>query len=231
MIQLKRYFLFIVALFINAFGIAFVIKADLGTSPISSIAYVPSLFTDITVGQWTIIFNLLFMLLELPFMTRAYFKSDLRMFLLQIPVTLLFGSFIDVSMNALQWVQPAAYFSKVGDLLIGCTILAIGIALEVKANAAMTAGEYFVRVISWRLRRDFGFVKTGFDSTLVVLACITSLVAMHGIYGIREGTVVAAFIVGPIVHFISPAFKVLDKWLHEGRYAPEAHKTVLLHRP
>ena len=36
---------------------------------------------------------------------------------------------------------------------------------------------------------------------------------MSGIYGVREGTVVAALIVGPIVHFVTPYYHFLDKWI------------------
>ncbi len=42
---LRRYFIFIVSLFINAFGVAFITKALLGTSPITSVTYVLSMFT------------------------------------------------------------------------------------------------------------------------------------------------------------------------------------------
>lgn len=98
-------------------------------------------------------------------------------------------------------------------LLIGCVILAVGIALEVKANAAMMAGEYFVKVITKRFHGEFGYVKLGFDVTLVAIACLLSLIFMSGIYGVREGTVVAALIVGPIVHFVSPYYNFLDKWI------------------
>ena len=98
-------------------------------------------------------------------------------------------------------------------LLIGCVILAVGIALEVKANAAMMSGEYFVKVITKRFRGEFGYIKLGFDVTLVALACLLSLIFMSGVYGVREGTVVAALIVGPIVHFVSPYYRFLDKWI------------------
>lgn len=210
---LRRYLLFIVALFINAFGIALITKALLGTSPITSTTYVLSMFTPLTMGQWTIILNLLFMLGELPFMTRQDLKTDRRIFLLQIPVTLFFGTFIDCSMSALFWLEPHAYAAKIVSLLLGCFVLAVGIAFEVKVNVAMAAGEYFVRAISRRLRREFGYVKLGFDVTLVILACVLSLIFMSGIYGVREGTVTAALIVGPIVHFISPFYRILDRWI------------------
>lgn len=129
--------MFVVSIFVNAFGIAFITKALLGTSPITSVTYVASMFTPLTMGQWTIIVNLLFVVLELFFMSRRDLKSDLRMYLLQIPISLCFGTFIDVSMNALSWLDPVAYMSRIGVLLIGCVILSVGIAFEVKADIAM----------------------------------------------------------------------------------------------
>lgn len=78
---IRRYLLFALALFVNALGIAYITKASLGTSPITSVTYVASMFTPLTMGQWTIVLNLLFVLLELPFMTRKQVKEDLRMYL------------------------------------------------------------------------------------------------------------------------------------------------------
>lgn len=211
----RRYILFAVSLFVNAMGIAFITKALLGTSPITSVTYVLSMFTPLTIGQWTIVLNLLFVLFELPFMTRKELKDDLRMFLLQIPISLCFGTFIDMSMNMLYWLEPVKYIDQIIYLLVGCVILAAGITLEVKANVAMMAGEYFVRVISQRFHGEFGYVKLCFDITLVCIACLFSICFMLGIYGVREGTVAAALLVGPIVHFISPYYRCFDKWIND----------------
>lgn len=211
----RRYILFAVSLFVNAMGIAFITKALLGTSPITSVTYVLSMFASLTIGQWTIVLNLLFVLFELPFMTRKELKDDLRMFLLQIPISLCFGTFIDLSMNMLYWLEPVKYIDQIIYLLVGCVILAAGITLEVKANVAMMAGEYFVRVISQRFHGEFGYVKLCFDITLVCIACLFSICFMSGIYGVREGTVAAALLVGPIVHFISPYYRCFDKWIND----------------
>lgn len=209
----RRYLLFIISLFINAFGIAFITKALLGTSPITSVTYVLSMFTPFTMGIWTILLNFLFIVLEPFLMTRQELKSDWRIYVLQIPIACCFGLFIDFSMYTLSWFHPAVYVSQFVGLLIGCVILAVGIGLEVKVNVAMMAGEYFVNVITRRFRKEFGYVKLGFDVTLVVIACILSLVFMSGIYGVREGTVVAALLVGPIVHLVSPYYRIFDQWM------------------
>ena len=210
---LRRYLLFLVSIFINTVGIAAITRALLGTSPITSVNYVLSLFTPLTMGQWTILVNLLFTVIELPLMGRDFLRADLRAYLSQIPITLCFGMFIDCSMAMLSWVQPATYAVQLATLAAGCGVLALGIALEVKANVAMLAGEYLVKVLARRLRFDFGYVKLCFDVSLVLLACLMSWLALSRIDGVREGTVVAAVVVGPVIHAVSPWLRVLDRWL------------------
>lgn len=220
---MRRYLLFCISLFVNALGIAFITRAALGTSPITSVTYVLSIFTPFTIGEWTIMLNILFVVLEPFMMTRRDLKDDLRMFLLQIPISFCFGIFIDICMHhILFWLNPSTYPAMISALLVGCVILAVGIALEVKANAAMMAGEYFVKVITKRFHGEFGYIKLGFDVTLVAIACALSLIFMSGIYGVREGTVIAALIVGPIVHFVSPYYRFLDRWINDSKLQEKA---------
>lgn len=231
----RRFLLFAIALFINALGIAFITKALLGTSPITSVTYVLSMFTPLTMGQWTIALNLLFVALEWPLMSRQERREDWKMYTLQIPIALCFGTFIDISMNMLAWVNPELYVGQIFYLLVGCVILAAGITLEVKANVAMMAGEYFVRVISKRFRWEFGYVKLGFDVALTCIACLLSFVFMSGLYGVREGTVIAALAVGPIVHFISPYYHIFDAWIGEEQAVeaaarPASHRIITIAR-
>lgn len=152
------------------------------------------------------------MLLDLLFMTRRELRRERTSYLLQIPISLSFGLFIDFAMVMLFWLEPVSYAAKLLWLLVGCFILAAGIALEVRVNVAMTAGEYLVRAICRRHRLDFGYTKLGFDLTLVLLACLLSYLFMSDIRGVREGTVVAALAVGPIVHFLTPFYGRLDGW-------------------
>lgn len=43
---------------------------------------------------------------------------------------------------------------------------------------------------------EFGNVKTGLDVSMVILSTVVSLLALHRLVGVREGTVVAAVCVG-----------------------------------
>ena len=52
--KIKRYIVFIIGLFINSMGVSLITKADLGTSPISSIPYVLSLNFPFSLGEFTV---------------------------------------------------------------------------------------------------------------------------------------------------------------------------------
>lgn len=190
--KLKRYFVFLVGLFINSLGVSFITKANLGTSPISAIPYVLSLNFPMTLGQFTIYFSILLILLQLLILRRN-FKLE---HLLQIPISIIFGYFIDLTMVMLSFIQPEIYILKIVYLLIGCLILGFGVYTEVLANVAMLPGESFVRAVSSTWKKEFGSTKVAFDVSITVLAALTSLILAHRLDGVREGTIIAALLVG-----------------------------------
>ena len=55
--------------------------------------------------------------------------------------------------------------------------------------------------------QPFPRIKVSFDVTLVALSVILSFVFLHGLYGVREGTVAAALCVGVVSKLISPRLK------------------------
>jgi len=190
--KLKRYVVFLIGLFINSLGVSLITKANLGTSPISSIPYVLSLNFPLTLGNFTIIFSILLILLQLLIL-RKNFKPE---YYLQIPVSILFGYFIDFTMILLSFVQPASYPSKIIYLLIGCVILGFGVYVEVLADVVMLPGESFVRAIVQTWNREFGSTKVCFDVSMAVIAAALSFILAHRLDGVREGTVIAALLVG-----------------------------------
>lgn len=205
----RRYIVFLFGLFINSLGVAFVTKASLGTSPISSIPYVLSLKFTPTLGVFTIYFSLFLILLQIIILGKKFNKIDL----LQIPVSILFGYFIDISMFLLTWVNSDIYVVKVLYLLIGCVILSFGVYLEVIADVLMLPGESFVRSLTIRFGVDFGITKVCFDASMTVTAGIISFILFNTINGVREGTIVAALIVGLIAKFFGKHLAFLTKLL------------------
>lgn len=203
MSKVKRYLLFALGLFISAFGVDIITKANLGTSPMSSIPYVMSLHFKPTMGSFTIYLGLLLVVLQLLILRRN-FKLE---HLLQIPLSFLFGYCIDFAMLVLDSMNPQAYVAQVGCLLLGCLVLGAGVFLEVEADVAMLPAESFVRAVSTTWHIEFGTVKIGFDITLTAIAAVMSLVFSGKLLGIREGTAVAAVLVGYIARTISRLFR------------------------
>ena len=207
--KLKRYIVFLIGLFINSLGVSLITKADLGTSPISSIPYVLSLNFPLTLGQFTIAFSLLLILIQLIILRRN-FKAE---HLLQIPISILFGYFIDLTMVMLFFVDPQSYISSVIYLLVGCLILGFGVYTEVLANVAMLPGESFVRAVSSTWKTEFGTTKVAFDVSLTVIAAVLSLIFAHRLDGVREGTIIAALLVGFIARLFGRKLSFLDALL------------------
>ena len=196
--KLKRYLIFLVGLFVNSLGVSLVTKADLGTSPISSIPYVLSLNFPFTLGNFTIFFSIFLIVLQLIIL-RKNFKLE---HILQIPVSIIFGYFIDLTMILFSWVNPEAYIMKIVYLLIGCLILGVGVYMEVLADVVMLPGESFVRAIVLTWKTNFGTTKICFDVSMSVIAAVLSFVFAGRLDGVREGTVIAALLVGFIARLI-----------------------------
>lgn len=201
--KLKRYIIFIVGLYINSLGVSMVTKANLGTSPISSIPYVLSLKFPFTLGQFTMIFSIFLIGLQLIILKKN-FKLE---HVLQIPVSIAFGYFIDLSMGMLFFVNPKNYGTEIVFLLIGCVILGVGVYLEVLANVVMLPGESFVRAVVLTCKKEFGVLKVVFDVSMTVIAGVLSFVFFGTLHGVREGTIVAAILVGFIARFLG---RILD---------------------
>ena len=196
--KLKRYLIFLVGLFVNSLGVSLITKANLGTSPISSIPYVLSLNFPFTLGNFTIFFSIFLIVLQLIIL-RKNFKLE---HILQIPVSIIFGYFIDLTMILFSWVNPEAYIMKIVYLLIGCLILGVGVYMEVLADVVMLPGESFVRAIVLTWKTNFGTTKICFDVSMSVIAAVLSFVFAGRLDGVREGTVIAALLVGFIARLI-----------------------------
>ena len=195
---LKRYLIFLVGLFVNSLGVSLITKANLGTSPLSSIPYVLSLNFPFTLGNFTIFFSIFLIVLQLIIL-RKNFKLE---HILQIPVSIIFGYFIDLTMILFSWVNPEAYIMKIVYLLIGCLILGVGVYMEVLADVVMLPGESFVRAIVLTWKTNFGTTKICFDVSMSVIAAVLSFIFAGSLAGVREGTVIAALLVGFIARLI-----------------------------
>jgi uncharacterized membrane protein YczE len=210
----KRYVFLCIALFIMSLGVAFSIKADLGTTPISSVPYVVSLISPITVGVATIIMHCVFILLQIVILRRNYQLIQL----MQLPVALAFGFMTDFSVWMLGGITYNSYLTQWLLCIVGIVLVAIGVSMEVTANVVTLAGEGLVLAICKVVPIKFGNMKVCFDVMLVVIAIVMGFIAKGELLGVREGTVAAALFVGLLSKQIcKPVGKIMDRLIGTSR--------------
>lgn len=184
-------------------GISLTTKSNMGTSPINSVPYVLSMIFHLTLGQFTFLLSILFLLTEIIILRKDFPKEQF----LQVFVGPFFGLFVDLGMSIFRFVNPNIYIEKIIVLLLGCFALALGVYLQVIANVIINPGEGVVKVIANKTGKKFGNIKIMFDSTLCIIAIVISLFTFGKIKAVREGTIICAVLVGNITKIYSFIFK------------------------
>ena len=167
----KRLLVLCAGMLIMAFGVAFSIKAGLGTSPISSLPYVLSLFTPLTVGTATIAMHCVLILLQILILRRRYQLIQLT----QLPVAILFGYLTDFAVWALQPIPVTSYPESILLCVVGILLVGTGVSFEVNAGLVTLAGEGLILAICDTFHLPFPRIKICFDCTLVLSAGSTQV--------------------------------------------------------
>lgn len=198
--MVKRYFVFLIGLLLNGFGVAFITKASLGTTPIASIPYTLSLIIPrLSIGNFTIIVSIALIILQVLILRKDAKMADI---ILQVPISFLFGYVIDFSMGILHLFNPNSYLIKFFSLLLGCLIIALGAYLEVVADVTMLPADGFSRAIAKVLDKEFGTIKLITDSSQALIAMFLGLVFLQKMAGVREGTIIGALLIGNIIKVV-----------------------------
>ncbi len=198
----KRYILFVISLFFCGVGIALTKHAELGVSPISSLANVISIkFDFISFGNWLIVSNLVLLLGQIILLRRNFKLIQL----MQIPLSFIFGYFTDFGLWMIKDIPNENYIIRLLLVFAGIVFIGFGISLGVIADVVLNSGEGFVKALSDVTKKDFGSVKIIFDVSCVLLSIVLSLLMFDGkLLGTREGTIISAVFVGVAVKIFKP---------------------------
>lgn len=210
---IKRGILFVISIFVISLGIAFTKHSGLGVSPVSSVANILSLkITAVSFGMWSFIINFVFLIFEILILKKGFPPLQL----MQIPLCLTSGIFIDMGLKLASLFPVHTYSLQFAALIIGIAILGLGITLSVIANVFLYPAEAFVKVVADKLGKSFGTLKIIFDVSCVTTSVILSLIMFGGqILGTREGTLISMILNGVSVKFFSALIsKPLTKYIN-----------------
>lgn len=200
------YIIYFISLFTISLGASLSIKANLGTSPLICLPYVCSLITNYSVGEVMFVFTLIFIFIQVILLRKGFEKRQY----LQLIIGTIFSVFIDFSLMLVNFINPSWYVSQMALLLISCVVVAFGVLLEIKTEIVYLPADGVIVAISRVLNKEFPKVKPFVDTSMVIIAAVLSLIFLGYLAGVREGTIISAIIIGPIVKILK---KYLDSYI------------------
>lgn len=196
----------LLAITVIAFGLSFIVKAQIGQSALTGFVSNIGLLTGWTQGGLLLILNLLFIAGQW-ILLRERFKL-IQAF--QIGLTFAYSPIVDFFIYTLPLGRlegEVFYGTRLAVLILGVLIMALGVSLMLTLDFVMMPYEGFAHVLSERIRKPFGSTRRLTDllfmSGSVLLILVFSLPNMT----LREGTLIFAILMGTFNNRMVPFLK------------------------
>ncbi len=209
--------LLLISLFIMTLGVALCVRSCMGSSVISSMLLAFTLAGDaglappFSLGMYTNLMNMLLVGAQILVLRRRFQPVQL----LQLVIGFVFGALIDLNMALTASVAPTSIWGQALAQFAGCTVMAVGIAFEVRCGSVTMPGEGLPIAIGRVTGQPFAKVKIYVDITLVAGAIVSCYLFfgrwLWNVVGI--GTLFAMVYVGAAVRLIGRRLGWFDRLL------------------
>lgn len=190
-------------LIIMSIGVVLSIKSNLGVTPVSSIPYTMTLVVGMDLGLATTLFSVVVVLLQILLLRKNYKLFNL----LQIPIGIVFGSFLSACGKLMAGIPaPESFVARIILMLISTAIVAVGVFMYVSPGLIPLAPEGFMLTVTQLTKKNFATIKIIFDVSMVLISLTTCLVMTRSFGSVGIGTVVAAVVVGIQVKWLNRWF-------------------------
>ena len=195
--RIIRVIILLVGLMIAHFGVTLFLLSELGSDPFN--VFIQGLFRTgsgflpfLTHGRVHIAVSLIIMVI-LIFVDKTYVKIG------TILCMVCGGPIIDFFTMVLApaSISEQSFAVRIPILAIGCVILAYGMTIVIKSDAGTGPNDLVAVVISDKIKRRFSIVRIAVDLSFVIVGWL-----LGGTVGI--GTVICAFLVGPVAGVFLP---------------------------
>lgn len=197
-----RISVFVLSLLVNSLGVVLITKSGLGTSSISTVPYVLSLYFPLSFGAITFLMNVAFILFQYLLLGKKGFPPVQWC---QLLINIIFSPAIDFWMYVFSGLVDLSLPAGLLCVVLGSLVLAFGICLEVACQLLLVPGEGIVKAIAQILGWRLGSTKAAFDASLVLVSSILSNVfgGLGTFTGLGLGTLVSALLVGRFVNLFN----------------------------
>ncbi|QFT87868.1 hypothetical protein FIU87_04300 [Bacillus sp. THAF10] len=201
--MLIRSLFYLIGLFVLSFGISLTIKSNMGAGAWDALNVGLSTTFGLTVGSWVFIVGIILIGVN------AWLHKSRPDYLAIITIFLV-GAFIDFWLIQVfpQW-EPENFIMRLGILLAGMTIMAIGISAYLQSKFPVIPIDNLMLGIQNRLK-----VKMMTAKTIGEVCALIAALIFKGPIGI--GTFIITFGIGPLIQIFFPRLENLYKKLrHE----------------
>jgi len=210
-----RYALFLIGLFIASLGVAFSTKAGLGTSPVASVPYSVSLVSSLlSFGGWLNLLSVIQIAIQVILLKG---KCNYLEIVIQTILAFVYGYLTNFSCSLIEGLEVNSYLWQLFYLAVSCVVLAFGLWLQFKGGVAMLPGEAMNRAISQVTGKKYENIKIFFDIFYIVVAAAICLICLGKLEGVREGSIIAAVVIGNIIKLYNKAFDKIIICLGKGK--------------
>lgn len=204
----KRILILIAGIVICSFGMALLIKSNLGQSTLTGVSYNIGIVLRIKTGTIVGLINYLCFIGQIILL-----KKDFKIFqIIQLAVTFIFSNLINLFLYNIPYISTLElnfYSLKLIALTFGIICIALGVSLMIVTNLPTLPFEAFANVLSKKYNIRFGTLRRYIDFSLVILSLGIIFIYKIPNTSIREGTIIYTFLSGTLMNiFLKRAKKI-----------------------
>lgn len=190
----KRYLFLVLLILINATAVAMMIKAAVGVSAYDAFNLSISQITNIKVGTIMIIVNSILVLLQILMLKKDFTIRHL----LQIAVSIVFGSVINIVLDLTSDIEFTNYVLKFAIFLTSILIQSVAVGSMMLLDLVTLPLEGFLKTVSRFVKPSFVQLRQLADVFSILFSLAVTFLLKYPL-NVREGTVIGMLIFSPIM--------------------------------
>jgi len=208
-VKWERLATYVAGVMILAAGITLNTKSLLGVSPITTLPFIASELTNLSLGIASFISYCIMLALQALLLGKQFKPVQL----LQVVASVLTSYFIEV-FNGLVPVAEGLLWQ--GAFLIAAIILiAIGASLMIAMRLIPNPADALADVIGLVTKKGFGYGKNLLDAIHIIIALTIGFLAGQPLLGIGVGTIISMVLTGRAIALCHPYSEALFKRIQE----------------
>lgn len=209
---IKRLVVYLIGVYFTAVAIAISKMTPLGISPNSSLPNEISLILDANLGLVTAIVFASFVFIQWILLGKDFKVINF----IQVLLSIIYGFFVNSAVALVNRVLPPCdtYLLQMIYTLVSAVLLGAAVKVYLAPKVMALPAEGLAQAVAQRFKIPFPTAKNVCDITIVTISVILSFVYFGTLYGIREGTIIHAILVGRSVKLADKLFgRKLDNFI------------------